>query len=73
MTWMWLSVTVILLGAELSAEMEHQTVRDSTTGEPLPMGVRGARMADTLGKAVPGAEKKEAEGWLSRLLPRARS
>jgi membrane protein len=73
MTWMWLSVTVILLGAELNAEMEHQTARDSTTGEPLPMGARGARMADTLGKAVPGTEEKEAESWLSRLLPRARS
>ncbi len=53
MTWMWLSVTVILLGAELNAEMEHQTVRDSTTGEPLPMGVRGAKMADSVGKAAP--------------------
>jgi len=52
MTWMWLSVTVILLGAELNAEMEHQTLRDSTTGAPLPMGVRGARMADTVGKAA---------------------
>jgi membrane protein len=72
MTWMWLSVTVILLGAELNAEMEHQTVRDSTTGEPLPMGARGARMADTLGNAVPGAEEKEAAGWLTRLWARAR-
>jgi membrane protein len=57
MTWMWLSATVILLGAELNAEMEHQTVRDSTTGAPLPMGARGARMADTLGKAAPGARR----------------
>jgi membrane protein len=73
MTWMWLSVTVILLGAELNAEMEHQTVRDSTTGEPLPMGVRGARMADTLGKSTGGAEDKQSGGWLSRLWPRARS
>lgn len=53
MTWMWLSVTVILLGAELNAEMEHQTVQDSTTGKPMPMGERGAEMADTLGRAAP--------------------
>jgi membrane protein len=53
MTWMWLTATVILLGAELNAEMEHQTVRDSTTGAPLPMGARGARMADTIGRAAP--------------------
>jgi membrane protein len=28
MTWVWLSVTVILLGAELDAELERQTERD---------------------------------------------
>ncbi|WP_428031786.1 YihY/virulence factor BrkB family protein [Ancylobacter sp.] len=51
MVWIWLSVTVILLGAELNAEIEHQTAIDTTTGAPLPMGMRGARMADTLGEA----------------------
>jgi uncharacterized BrkB/YihY/UPF0761 family membrane protein len=34
MTWLWISAIVILLGAELNAEMEHQTVRDATTGAP---------------------------------------
>jgi membrane protein len=67
MTWMWLTSIVILLGAELNAEMEHQTVRDSTTGAPLPMGVRGARMADTLGKAAPGSQPP-ARSWLTRFL-----
>jgi membrane protein len=42
---------VILLGAEVDAEMEHQTVRDTTTGSPKPMGMRGARVADTVGAA----------------------
>lgn len=51
MTWMWVSISVILLGAELNAEIEHQTAVDTTTGPPLPMGARGARMADTLGAA----------------------
>jgi membrane protein len=51
MTWLWISAIVILLGAEIDAEMEHQTARDTTTGSPKPMGVRGARMADTLGAA----------------------
>jgi membrane protein len=41
----------ILLGAELNAEMEHQTIRDTTTGKPKPLGVRGAKMADTVGSA----------------------
>jgi membrane protein len=50
MTWMWLSCIVILLGAELDAEMEHQTACDTTTGPPTPMGARGAHMADTIGK-----------------------
>jgi membrane protein len=49
MTWMWLSSTVILVGAELDAEMEHQTNRDTTTGAGKPMGSRGAQVADTVG------------------------
>ena len=32
MTWLWISAIVILLGAELDAEMEHQTSRDTITG-----------------------------------------
>ena len=52
MTWMWLSFVVILIGAELDAEMEHQTERDTTTGPPKPMGSRGAYMADTIGQAA---------------------
>ena len=51
MTWLWISAIVILLGAELNAEMEHQTARDTTTGAPKPLGARGARMADTVGAA----------------------
>jgi len=48
MTWMWLSVAVILIGAKLNAETEHQTARDSTEGSPKPMGARGTKMADTV-------------------------
>jgi len=50
MTWMYLSAFVLLLGAEINAEAEHQTKRDSTTGQPKPMGQRGAYVADTVGK-----------------------
>jgi membrane protein len=53
MTWMWLSVAVILIGAKLNAEMEHQTTRDSTEGAPQPMGARRAQMADTVGETRP--------------------
>jgi membrane protein len=51
MTWIWLSSTIILVGAELNAETEHQTARDSTEGPREPLGARGARMADTVGAA----------------------
>jgi membrane protein len=51
MTWIWISIIVVLVGAKLNAEMEHQTVHESTTGQPKPIGRRGARMADTVGAA----------------------
>jgi hypothetical protein len=49
--WMWLSTTVVLIGAEINAEMEHQTAKDTTEGGRKPMGARGARMADEIGEA----------------------
>jgi membrane protein len=52
MTWMWMSAIIVLCGAELNSEIEHQTALDTTVGPGLPMGARGATMADTLGKAV---------------------
>ena len=51
MTWLWLSTIVILVGAKINAELEHQTARDTTEGDPKPLGERGARMADTVGRA----------------------
>jgi membrane protein len=49
MMWLWISTTVVLLGAELNAEIEHQTAEDSTVGGEKPLGKRGAVMADTIG------------------------
>jgi membrane protein len=49
--WMWLSTIVVLVGAEINAETEHQTAEDSTEGGRKPMGARGARMADEIGPA----------------------
>ena len=49
--WLWLTAIAVLVGAELNAEMEHQTARDPTTGAPKPLGARGAAMADTVGEA----------------------
>ena len=52
MMWLWMSTVVILFGAELNAEMEHQTTVDSTRGPQKPMGARGATMADTVGRSA---------------------
>jgi membrane protein len=49
MMWLWISSMVVLLGAELNAEIEHQTAQDSTVGGDKPLGQRGAVMADTVG------------------------
>ena len=57
MMWIWFSAMTVLIGAELNAEIEHQTAADSTTGAPLPMGQRGAAMADTVGLAFEGVRK----------------
>lgn len=46
--WLYLSSYVLLLGAELNAELEHQTARDTTKGPERPIGERGAEMADTV-------------------------
>jgi membrane protein len=51
MMWIWMSAIVILFGAELNSEIEHQTARDTTVGREKPLGVRGAAMADTVGAA----------------------
>jgi membrane protein len=51
MMWLWLSTTVVLVGAELNSEIEHQTAKDSTVGPAKPLGARGAVMADTVGAA----------------------
>jgi membrane protein len=50
MTWIWITMIILIVGAELNAEAEHQTARDSTTGREKPMGTRGAKMADRVGK-----------------------
>jgi membrane protein len=48
MLWLWITAFIVLLGAEINAEAEQQTVRDTTVGEPEPLGSRGAVKADNL-------------------------
>jgi membrane protein len=63
---LWLQITayVVLLGAELNAEAEHQTALDTTAGRPRPMGRRRAVVADTLGRSAEQARvaRRQAGG-----------
>jgi len=77
MTWLWIAAIIVIVGAELNSEIEHQTKRDTTTGGPRPMGERGAVMADTVGRAygVPdfhNAEQRRPGGSARDPLPLAR-
>ncbi len=51
MMWLWLTCIAILLGAEINAEIEHQTAQDTTEGPNNPLGERGAAMADSVGSS----------------------
>ena len=48
LTWIYLSAYVLIVGAELNSEVEHQTRIDTTTGAPEPLGHRGAWAADNV-------------------------
>ncbi|MFC7537447.1 YihY/virulence factor BrkB family protein [Sphingomonas sp. GCM10030256] len=46
LTWLYLSSYVLLFGAEFNSEIEHQTLKDTTSGPNKPLGARGAWSAD---------------------------
>jgi membrane protein len=46
LTWLYLSSYVLLFGAELNSELEHQTAKDTTAGADQALGQRGAWSAD---------------------------
>jgi membrane protein len=57
MLWLYISAYATVAGAELNAELERQTARDTTTGRPEAMGRREAHAADTLGDS-PGSSTR---------------
>ena len=63
--WFYLSAFVVMLGAELNAELELQTKRDTTTGPERPMGERGAFVADHV--ADPPTDRRRSALGLAAL------
>jgi len=61
LTWMWISVTAIIIGAELNSEAERQTRRDTTKGSDQPMGQRSANAADTVGERAGQQDDEDDE------------
>ena len=73
--WTWMSVQIILMGAKVNAEIEHQTAMDTTTGGARPIGERGAVVADSVGarRGNPAALRftlKHAEALADRVARR---
>ncbi|MBN2624478.1 MAG: YihY/virulence factor BrkB family protein [Acidimicrobiales bacterium] len=57
MLWLFISAYAVIAGAEVNAELERQTARDTTTGSAQPLGERDAYAADTVG---PSTAKKRS-------------
>ena len=73
LTWTYFSAYAFIIGAELNSEIEHQTAKDSTTGEPEPLGKRGAWAADNVASddTVQDRPEKKREGAdLTRAAPK---
>lgn len=69
MMWVWVSSVIFIIGAEINAEMEHQTALDTTDPPEKPLGERGARVADTIGKSSSKGRPVEVEkkGFFARM------
>ncbi len=63
MLWLFIGALGVILGAELNAELERQTVHDTTTDEPRPLGAREAHAADTVGEATDTAAESSRSPW----------
>lgn len=60
LTWIYMTSYILMFGAELNSELEHQTARDSTKGAEKPIGARGAWAADHVAKGTKTEEDGKA-------------
>jgi membrane protein len=58
MMWMWMSAIIVLWGAELNSEIEHQTALDSAVGPSEPRGPRARNDGSYRRPVVPAAAKE---------------
>jgi membrane protein len=59
--WLFITSYAILLGAEINAESEQQTIADTTKGAAQPIGQRDAVKADTVPEPEDGSAGKNAQ------------
>ena len=52
MTWIWISTMVILVGAKINVELEHQSAANTVVGKAAPQGERRTRGRDTVGQCT---------------------
>jgi|UPI000408144A membrane protein len=61
LTWLYLSSYILIFGAELNSELEHQTARDTTEGDERPLGQRNAWAADHVAQGTRAGEDRPTQ------------
>lgn len=61
MTWLYLSAFLVLLGAAINAQLEEQTVKDTTRAPPPPWAAAAPRRPTSWGKAAISRSRRGGE------------